>query len=175
MLHEPLHASGGGLCGLFTAEPVAGSFHDDELGLDPGFLEGRMYSLAVAERECAVVGAVNEERWGIVGAHLKDGGDAFAVFLGKVEGREALARSAKAPDIDGRIVGDHGRHAVGDALEGIVGAGIAVRPVIAEDQGEVAAGAAAGDAQAIGVRSSSESGRFCSGSRIRVKRPSRSR
>ena len=100
MVHEPLYAGSGGLFGLFVAEPVAGAFHDDELGLDLGFLESRIRSLAVAQRDRPVIGAVDEEGRGIVGADLKDGGDAVAVFLGEVEGGGALA--TPGTDVDGR-------------------------------------------------------------------------
>ena len=115
MLHEPLHAGGGGLRGLFAAEPVAGAFHDDDFGLDPDFFEGRIHPLTVADRDQGVGGAMNEEGRRIVGADLKDGGDAVSVFLGIVEGGEALARPAQGSEVHGRKVGDYGRHAVGDA------------------------------------------------------------
>ena len=98
MVHEPLHAGSGGLFGLFAAEPVAGAFHGDELRLDVGCFEGCMHALAVAHRDRPVISAVDEEGRGIVGADLKDGGDADAVFLGKVEGGEALARPAPGPE-----------------------------------------------------------------------------
>ena len=68
MVHEPLYAGSGGLFGLFAAEAVAGAFHDDELSLDVSFFESGIHSLAVAQRDRPVIGAVDEEGRGIVGA-----------------------------------------------------------------------------------------------------------